>query len=247
MITAKKKIPNLSVFESEGCLGAMQILEALALLGLHWNDRENKDAIRAAWKRKICAVHPDKNDSHDATKKAQVLNEAKETLLGQSESEFDKIFRERQEEMQAKKKMDESKKQEEETSKREHDAFLQRLDEYERKAREIKRERYNKNRKHRAPDSRAHRKIDDYPEGKNLIEEMKSFFNNNFVSKNGSPDHLFVRDIMDHFVSSRDVTSDLEKRLFQRHSKQILISIWPNAKYSKYNNKRCFLNVGIKQ
>ena len=59
----------------------MQILEALTLLGLHWNDRENKDAIRAAWKRKIYAVHPDKNDSNDATKKAQALNEAKETLL----------------------------------------------------------------------------------------------------------------------------------------------------------------------
>ena len=39
--------------------------------------------------------------------KAQASNEAKETLLGQSESEIDKIFRERQEEMQAKKKMDE--------------------------------------------------------------------------------------------------------------------------------------------
>ena len=69
----------------------MQILEALNLLGLCWRDRDNKEAIRAAWKRKIHKAHPDKNDSQGATKMAQALNEAKAVLLGNPESELDKI------------------------------------------------------------------------------------------------------------------------------------------------------------
>ena len=214
----------------------MQILSALNLLGLCWKDRENKEAIRAAWKQKIHKAHPDKNDSQGATKLAQALNEAKEVLLGNPESELDKIQREAQEELQAK----------EEEIKREHEAFMRRCEEYHQKEKERKKERYNKNRKKRVSDSRAHKNIEQYAEGRILIEEMKSFFKDSFKSNNGSTDRLLVSDIMDHFTKSRDTTSILEKRLFQRHAKRILQGIWPNAKYSKFRNKMCFLFIAIR-
>ena len=38
----------------------MKTDEASALLGLSWREREDKDAIRAAWKRKLRETHPDK-------------------------------------------------------------------------------------------------------------------------------------------------------------------------------------------
>ena len=60
-------------------------MEALTLLGLSWNDRNNTHTITLAWKRKLLCAHPDKNSSSDAVKQTQQLNQAKEKLLALNE------------------------------------------------------------------------------------------------------------------------------------------------------------------
>ncbi len=218
----------------------MQIFEALSLLGLSIRDRNNKEVIRAAWKKKIYDAHPDRNSSSNTLKVAQALNEAKDILLGESESEIDKFLREKREEALAKKKADEQ-------SQAVHHEYMRKREELDAKERELKRERYNKNRKKRAPESRVHRKIENYPEGKALIEEMRSFFKENFVSKPGSQKIVFVCDILDQFRKLREKDmSDLEKHLFQRHSKQILSFYYPDALYSRFKNKRGFQCIEMK-
>lgn len=59
----------------------MQILEALHRLDLPWDKRENQAAITQAYKRKMMEYHPDKNASSQSTTIAQLINEAKTTLL----------------------------------------------------------------------------------------------------------------------------------------------------------------------
>ena len=66
----------------------MTVWEALTLLGLSWNDRNNTQTITLAWKRKILCAHPDKNSSIDAVKQTQQLNQAKEELLALHEFDY---------------------------------------------------------------------------------------------------------------------------------------------------------------
>ena len=215
----------------------MQIFEALFLLGLSSNDRENKEAIRAAWKKKIYDAHPDRNSSPNTLKLAQALNEAKDVLLGSSESEFDRLSREIREENLAKKRAAEQSKS----------AFEEFIYQQEEKEKERRRERYNKNRKKRAPESRVHRKIESYPEGKALIEEMKSFFQEHLIVHTTSQKIVFVCDILQHFIQSRERNvSDSEKRLFQRHANRIIQIFFPRALYSRFKNKRGFQYITLK-
>ena len=220
----------------------MLISEALRLLGLTWYERDNQDAIRSAWKRKLKEAHPDKNSTSDTTKTAQKINEAKDVLWGQFENTLEKELREAEEERLAREKEQESKRKQKEEENEKIRRYTQEL--YE-KAEKNHKETYMKNRKKRVPGSRVHRKLDDYPEGRAFIEEMKVFFKSRFTECQDKQKHLFVSEIMTFFMQSRDQTSDSDKRLFQRHANNVLKSTWPNAKYVKFQNKRCFMHVKV--
>jgi len=60
------------------------VSRAIALLGLtHANQCDDK-TIQAIWKRKLLKTHPDKSDTHDATRLTQEINAAKDFLLQQA-------------------------------------------------------------------------------------------------------------------------------------------------------------------
>ena len=128
------------------------------------------------------------------------------------------------------------KKQQEEMKKREVDV-----------ARELKRANFVKNRRPRAPGSRIHKKIEDYKEGRDLIEEFKAFFTSNVNEKEGS--RVFSRDLFNAFTKSRKdrggVVTKLEMEMFWRHGKRLFMTLFPNCKYTAYKHQRCYLHVGF--
>jgi hypothetical protein len=101
-----------------------------------------------------------------------------------------------------------------------------------------------KKRGKRAPEDRIHLNIGDYKEGRDLVKEMKTIFQERLVYTTGNK--LLVSDVLDLFVKSRDHTSDLEINLFKRHSKKLLMAAWPEATYRMLNNKRCYMHVRVK-
>ena len=110
-----------------------------------------------------------------------------------------------------------------------------------------RRERCKKNlkkRRKRLPSARIHRKLSEYSEGRYLVNEIKSFFRDNFMLE--ASNQLEVSDIQDLFVRSRDHTTDLEINIFKRHGKRIFIETWPTSTYSRKKFKRCFLHVRAK-
>jgi len=207
--------------------------EALILLGLSWSDCDNPKEINRAWKQKLLYVHPDKSKVRNATERTQRLNEAKDVLLAEFATEEDLLAKEEQEA-----------EEERAASEKEKAAFEQKCNEMNQKAELDLRERYTKNRRKRAEGSRIHRKIEDYPEGKALVEDMKTFFKDSFISESA---YVSMADIMLLFVKSRENTSDLEKRLFHRHAKRLFAAAWPSAHYTKHSNKWTFYGVAMKK
>ena len=102
-----------------------------------------------------------------------------------------------------------------------------------------------KKRGKRAPEDRAHRKTEDRGEYKEMVQEMKTFFEECFTSCRHTT--VLVSDVLDLFIKSRDHTSDLEINLFKRHSKKLLMAAWPEATYRMLNNKRCYMHVQVKE
>jgi hypothetical protein len=117
----------------------------------------------------------------------------------------------------------------------------------EEEARELKRANFVKNRRPRAPGSRIHKKIEDYKEGRDLIEEFKAFFTSNVNEKEGS--RVFSRDLFNAFTKSRKdrggVVTKLEMEMFWRHGKRLFMTLFPNCKYTAYKHQRCYLHVGF--
>jgi curved DNA-binding protein CbpA len=117
----------------------------------------------------------------------------------------------------------------------------------EEEARELKRANFVKNRRPRAPGSRIHKKIEDYKEGRDLIEEFKAFFTSNVTEKEGS--RVFSRDLFNAFIKSREdrggVVTKLEMEMFWRHGKRLFMTLFPNCKYTAYKHQRCYLHVGF--
>ena len=212
----------------------MHLLEALSILGLAFAEIHDETKIKQAWKQKIRETHPDKNDhrgQENATKSTQLLNEAKDTLLEKFIDLHEKKLREDEEER---------------ARRREEDAqFEQKCDNLYNKMMADHRKRYNmNNRKKRLPTSRVHKNINDYQEGKALVEEMQKFFREKFKADTNNT--LLVSDILYIFTKSRDHTTDLEKNLFKRHGKKLFIDAWPKSVYSSCKNKRCFRHVCAK-
>ena len=216
----------------------------MAILGLNFVDSLDESKIKQAWKQKVKYVHPDKSSQHSqesATQATQRLNEAKDTLLKQFHDPFEQQCREDEEERAVREKQ----RAEAEARKAEEDArFRKKCDDLFDRAKAIRHERQIKNRRKRLPTARVHRKINDYQEGKALVEEMQKFFQDKF--KEATNNVLWSSEILDLFVKSRDTTSTLEIHLFKRHAKKMFSIAWPHSAYSSSKNKRCFRHVGVK-
>jgi hypothetical protein len=218
----------------------MHQLEALSILGLRFTEIHDTSTILKAWKQRIRGTHPDKNHrgQENATEATQQLNEAKDTLLDIFNDPYEKKIKEDEEERVSREK---------EQAEREADnaELRQKCEDMYNKMKAHRRENYSTNRKKRLPTTRVHRKINDYLEGKALVEEMQMFFREKFMEKVNST--LLVGDILYYFIKSRDHTTDLEANLFKRHSKKLFLSAWPGSKYSSCKNKRCFRHVCAKK
>lgn len=213
--------------------------DAMTILGLNYDECCDEQAIKRAWKQKVRLAHPDKNmqSNEQSTKQTQLLNEAKDVLLNRISGDDDQEDERRAEEYE---------KQARKKAEAEREARHQEWDELHKKWLEARRERFVKNRKKRAPGSRAHRKITEYKEGKAFMDEMEAFFQENITCK--SWNKLLVKDILDLFIKSRKSPSvELDTNLFKRHSKKLFMEVWPNAVYSTLRNQRCFLHVDIKK
>ena len=208
---------------------SFQVLDALRVLGLTWDQRLNTNAIEQAWKRMIVRSHPDKNRGQQATEQTQKLNSARDTLLYRLVDPEEKKRRESEEEALARE--------------REKVALEARHREQMEREQKEKREMYTRNRRKRLPGTRAHRKSAESAEGNELMVEMEKFFRERFEMCKG--DRLKTSEISALFVVSRHMT-DLESNLFKRHSKKLFKAAWPKAVYSMYQNQRCFLDVKVR-
>jgi hypothetical protein len=107
----------------------------------------------------------------------------------------------------------------------------------------------SKNRKPRTPESRIHKNIEDYEEGRQLIEKMKEVFSEYFEERSGS----YIRNsvLFETFVKVREMdnvkSSNLEKTLFTRHGKRLFLARWTRSKYVQTRKQRCYSNVGVKK
>jgi len=220
----------------------MLVLEALYRLGLKWEQQKDRTAILKAYKCKMLEFHPDKNPNPLCTKIAQEINQAKDALLRElsDDDESSKTTENaRCNEDEFKKKMAEW-----EEEKR---VWEEKYDAMEKERIRKRRERYARNRKKRAPDSRIHRKIDTYPEGKKLIEDMTSFFEKNLETSSNFADYVYVSQLLEMFMRSRDSNSQLDNALFKRHCKTILAKVLPKAEYAQRKSKRCYVYLQMKK
>ena len=249
----------------------MDIFEAISILGLSRDESWDETVIAHVWKKKIFNAHPDKNldKREESTKLSQRVNEARDMLqerlfkfpgamgrleweLTNAKEEEAKRAREKKMAEQEKKRAreEEEKRADEEEKKRARDKWMEEDKAKRDKRNEIRRAKYIKTRRKRepGPGTRMYRNFDDYEEGQALVQEMKTFFQDKFVSSPGNK-RLLVQDVLDLFVSSRDTTTELEKNLFTRHGKKLFLAVWPEANYCffKGTGKRCFWHVDIKK
>ena len=225
----------------------MLLFEAMDVLGLSFSELSDESAIRRMWKLRIKKAHPDKNQGEDTTELTQRLNEAKDMLLDRvaTSTEYTSHYDRAKTAAAEAQRQAEKERAAEGQRQAEKDRFEEECDALYKKMREVRRERYAKNRKKRAPGSRIHRKIDAHEEGRVFVEEMQHFFRDRFTSE--PHNKLLVCDILDLFVKSRGATSELELNLFKRHSKKQFLASWPDSGYSTLKNKRCFLHVAVRK
>jgi hypothetical protein len=101
--------------------------------------------------------------------------------------------------------------------------------------------------KKRTPETRVHRKIESYQEGRELIDEMNKCFREHLVLDPVEKHETLVRDILNLFVVSRNSTTELEKNLFKCHNKKLILAVFPGAVYSTYKNQRCFCHLKFRE
>ena len=207
----------------------MSLHYALVHLGLTWNNRANPEAICKAWRQRHRSIHPDKSTSPNATEQAQRLNHARDVLMAQLiDPELNSTQEGADEEEQ--RIMDEKRKEEE---KRLSDLFEE--------IRQKQRERFIKNRRKRAADTRPHRKTSESEQGTALVEELSRFFSDNFIQK--PEGHMYMFQAKELFFKARGRASGLDKRLFHRHARSLLIAAWPCARYIKHKKRWGFLGI----
>jgi hypothetical protein len=204
----------------------MDLHRALELLGMDISNYKDTNAVITAWRQQIRKIHPDKNDFAYATKLTQELNEAKDILM--MRNDFDK------------------QKPDNKDYAHEHDIASEKKRQMEAEIVNARKQKIIKNRKKRAPGTRAHRKLSERPIESNLFSEMKDFFSSNLIYSSNKRTHLFVADIKDHFMKSRSHTTDLERRFYEQYANRLIKSLWPEANCSRYKNRRCYSNMCIK-
>jgi len=97
-----------------------------------------------------------------------------------------------------------------------------------------------KKRGKRVPGTRLHRKLDSHAEGKAFLDEMTTFFEENFETTSNMKEYINASDLLVMFRSKRQSTTDLEAGLFHRHCRRILVTVWPNIKYTNCAGKRVY-------
>ena len=108
-----------------------------------------------------------------------------------------------------------------------------------------RRERYAKNRKKRPEGARVHRKIEEYEEGKALVELMKKFVKESFLATHDG--YVQVNTMAAAFEELKPGMTTLEKNLFQRHLKKLILQHWTSARYVVYKKQRCYCGLEFKK
>ena len=246
----------------------MDLIHAVRALGLSWDF--TRDDVLKAYKRRMLESHPDKNQDPASTSRAQLINEARDYLLGRTTiSDFERReAKKRSEEQEAamniKKVRDWMEEMETATeeAKEEFKAWFRATNEayccfplksdqwfhvaceyYDTIKSLQRRERYNANlKKKRKEGSRAHRKTSGY--NKAMLPQIAKFLQENISASAGS--RLLASDIHKRFGEARKDASALELRLFNRHYKRLLLGQFPGAFYCRFKLQRSFAEVALK-
>lgn len=113
------------------------------------------------------------------------------------------------------------------------------------KAMAARRERQIRNRKKRDPTKRAHVPALSNPVVLGLLEEMNHFFESKFEATKEWRNHVYTKDILKLFMSSRDgkETSPLEQNMFLRHCQTVIKTVFPDARYTKHKCHRAYVYI----
>jgi hypothetical protein len=220
---------------------------ALSVLGFSLFSVLDADVINKAWRTRIRRVHPDKNSNPGALKSSQMLNEAKDVLMGTLDDDDDSS---ESETMQAEEDERIAKHKDQEAARQASlHKYEEECDAHWERVRAMRRANHARNRKPRAPGSRIHRRVESYDEGKALIKRIKDVFLKCFEERQGA--HILCSELLDFFTKPDHeggaAATSLEQRLFVRHAKRLFLAQWPNAQYTLHKNQRCYLNVCIKK
>jgi len=183
------------------------------------------------------------------TEEREKLVREREQMQMEAEAEEKKKLACKIAEENAKKEKEEEEEKAKKQKEEEEEKAKKQKEEEEEEAMERERKRLNfiKNRRPRAPGSRIHKKIEDYPEGRELVKEFKNFFTFNVTEKAG--DRVFCRDLFNAFIQYRLnrglSTSKLEMEMFWRHGKRMLMQMFPNCKHTAYKHQRCYLHISF--
>ena len=69
---------------------------------------------------------------------------------------------------------------------------------------------------------------------------MTTFFKESFETTSDMKEYINASDLLVMFRSKRQSTTDLEAGLFHRHCRRILVTVWPNIKYTNCAGKRVY-------
>ena len=93
--------------------------------------------------------------------------------------------------------------------------------------------------------SRLHRSTEENAANMSLIEDMKKVFSQCFEEKPGR--RVFSTELRDVFETSAQILSESEKGVFLHHANRLFKKRWPGAKAHMWRNRRCFINVAVKE
>ena len=68
-------------FENKSSTGSISLEEAYKILNLDQKSNPSKEKVMKSYKKIMSKLHPDRNNDTDTTKLAQMVSEAKETIL----------------------------------------------------------------------------------------------------------------------------------------------------------------------
>jgi hypothetical protein len=225
------------------------------LKGLETEENEEKKEMQDA-------ADEIKAKKQDEKKRFMMEEERLERLRKEEEKRLERLRKEEEERLERLRKEEEERKMEEERLERlrkEEEERLERLRKEE-EDRKIEEERLRKEeeerqtnegipkrtRKPRAPETRAHRKLEEREDAVKLVRDMKEFFAEKFEEIQGA--HVLCSEILNSFIESRGGDfPKLDKMLFIRHARLLFTTQWLNAKSSLHKKQRCYRHVCLKK